>query len=191
MRLQISALELRGKGQSYGIISMFDGTSTTYTSITREVGYAPSYCIAAEYDQDIRYIAADKHGFPIDEKDPVWRPNKYGVPSRYLKDVWEICADFGQVLKDIRRLFPTCKRLIIVAGSPCQDLTFMSLWKGLLGILGQRSKHFQVLPVLLMTMQILLPEVQIFLIVENAGSMRPYHLACMLDLLGWPQAIVK
>jgi hypothetical protein len=193
LRAQDKTLQLL-REEEYGVFSLFDGTSTTYTTITEEAGHAPTFFVAAEYEPTIRLIAADKHGLNINHLDPVWRPNKYDVPSRYLKDVWELLQDHGQILKELGQLFPSCKRLVIVAGSPCQDLTFMNKWKGLLGILGQRSKHFQIVPVLLLTLQILRPDMLIFLIIEiieNAGSMREVHKQAILDLLGMTKGVVK
>ena len=177
--------------EEYGLISLFDGTGTTYATIAEENGYDPTFFIAAEYEPAPRFIVADKHGLNIDHTDPVWRPNKYGVPSRYLKDVWELLHDHGQLLKEIGILFPNCRRIVVVAGSPCQDLTYMNAWKGLLGILGPRSKHFQIIPVFLIAMEILLPRHRISLIIENAGSMRPIHREFILAVIGLPPAAVK
>jgi hypothetical protein len=121
----------------YGLFSLFDGTSTTYTTVTNYVGKHPSFFVAAEYDENIRPIAADKHGMSLVTE--AWQYNKHNVPTRYIGNAWLVFKNYAAAVREAKKLFPDLQHFVIIAGSPCQDLTLMSVYEGVLGIVGERS----------------------------------------------------
>ncbi len=125
--------------QAYALISWFDGTGSTYTTVVDTIGHHPTFFIAAEMVPTTRYIVADKHG--LDPRSSVWRKNKHQVPSRYAADVWELIEDAGKGLRQAIALFPNVTKYVFVHGSPCPDLTVHSAYWGTLGITGSRSVH--------------------------------------------------
>ena len=99
-------------------------------------------CVFCENDEKIRPIVADKHGLSLDCNK--WQINKHGVPSIYLTDVWAIVDCQAMVTRQALTLCPEGVEQIISGGSPCQDLTTMNEFKGLLGVTGSRSQHFHI-----------------------------------------------
>ena len=67
-------------------------------------------------------------------------------------------------------MHPTIK-WIVVAGSPCQDLTYTGYLNGLLGLTGQRSMLFFVVYLVILHFQKLFGTESIRYLTENAGSM--------------------
>ncbi len=92
----------------YALISRFDGTGSTYTTVTDIVGYHPTYLIAAETVTPTRLIVADKHG--LDPRPTVWRKNKHQVPSRFVEDVWTLIEHSGKGLRQAIAMFPHVKK---------------------------------------------------------------------------------
>jgi hypothetical protein len=78
-RVSATAQEEQTKSDDddFFLISLFDGTSTTLTTVSDVAGKPPKAAILAEIDNDIRYVAANKHGLAADAD--VWQYNKYGV----------------------------------------------------------------------------------------------------------------
>ena len=68
-------------------------------------------------------------------------------------------------------MHPTIK-WIVVAGSPCQDLTYAGYLNGLLGLTGQRSMLFFVVYLVILHLQKLFGTESIRYLTENAGSMQ-------------------
>ena len=60
---------------------------------------------------------------------------------RYLTDVDQLVDNGGAVLKQALEIAPDIP-YIVIAGSPCQDLTTIGKHKGALGLAGTRSIHF-------------------------------------------------
>ena len=71
-------------------------------------------------------------------------------------------------------MHPTIK-WIVVAGSPCQDLTYAGYLNGLLGLTGQRSMLFFVVYLVILHLQKLFGTESIRYLTENAGSMQIVH----------------
>ncbi len=109
----------------------------------------------------------------------------YQVPSRYVEDVWELVDEAGKGLRQTFAMFPTAKKYIFVNGSPCQDLTIHSAFGGTLGITGTRSAHFFAIVAVIILIKTLAPKVDIWLTVENAGSMAEHYLEQNVDH-AWP-----
>ena len=88
----------------------------------------------------------------------------------YLKDVHVVISNNCRLLKELVRMFPDCK-WIIVGEFSCQDLTFAGPLRGVLGLVGSSSCLFFVLLCMICAVQRLVG-------VEAVGSwlkMPPCH----------------
>jgi site-specific DNA-cytosine methylase len=63
------------------------------------------------------------------------------VATLYVKDVWALLDKKSLILRQDKAMYPEIK-WILIAGSPCQDLTFAGYLNGLLGLTGKRSMLF-------------------------------------------------
>ena len=121
-----------------GVISMFDGVGSVYHIIKKKLGKPPTIFIAAEIDPVLRRLVAAEIGLREDQQ---WGYTIEGVATIYVKDVWALVARDSLILRQAKAMHPTIK-WIVVAGSPCQDLTYAGYLNGLLGLTGQRSMLF-------------------------------------------------
>ena len=121
-----------------GIISMFDGVGSVYHIIKKKLGKPPAVYIAAEYDPVLRRLVSAEIGLREDQQ---WGYNVEGVATLYVKDVWDLLDKKLLILRQAKAMYPEIK-WILIAGSPCQDLTFAGYLNGLLGLTGKRSMLF-------------------------------------------------
>eukprot|EP00972_Heterocapsa_arctica_P024032 3540703-Heterocapsa_arctica.AAC.1 len=75
--------------------------------------------------------------------------------------------------------------LIVVGGSPCQQLTKAGKGEGKVGLCGVESSNFFIFPLVCWIIQKIRPDVTVHPVVENAGSMLPHHLAAIKRCLGF------
>jgi len=141
---------------------LFDGTGTTIPTIAGHLGIEPAAAIVAECDIYIRPIVADLHGYSIDLESKPWQACNAGYPVHYAADVWGIVQANGLRLKQFLAINPEIRHLILVGGSPCQDLTTHSPLNGLLGVTGKRSRHFHIFHVILTIVLSVCPDMRIF-----------------------------
>ena len=120
-----------------------------------------------------------------------WQRTKLGFPVKYLRDVWEVVKGDAKVLRELLAIVPGLSKVVLIGGSPCQDLTFMSAHGGILGVTGPTSYHFHVFVAIVVALRAIEPNIDVFVVVENAGSMKEYHFQYMLDALGLPKACFK
>ena len=66
------------------------------------------------------------------------------TPTLYLTDVWSTVEQKAEAIRGMLAALPSGSRIVIVGGSPCQDLTNANP----LGVTGTRSVHFHIFPVL-------------------------------------------
>ena len=151
-----------------GIISMFDGVGSVYHIIKKKLGRAPTVYIAAETDPVLRRLVAAELGLREDRQ---WGYTVEGVTTIYVKDVWRLLDNDSLILRQAKAMYPDIKWLLI-AGSPCQDLTFAGYLNGLLGLTGQRSMLFFVVYIVLCHLQSLFGYDAVRFLTENAGSMQ-------------------
>ena len=151
-----------------GVISMFDGVGSVYHIIKKKLGKPPTIFIAAEIDPVLRRLVAAEIGLREDQQ---WGYTIEGVATIYVKDVWTLVARDSLILRQAKALHPTIK-WIVVAGSPCQDLTYAGYLNGLLGLTGQRSMLFFVVYLVILHLQKLFGTESIRYLTENAGSMQ-------------------
>ena len=94
-----------------------------------------------------------------------------GAATIYVKDVWDLVARDSLILRQAKAMHPTIK-WIVVAGSPCQDLTYAGYLNGLLGLTGLRSMLFFIVYLVILHLQKLFGTEAIRYLTENAGSMQ-------------------
>ena len=151
-----------------GIISMFDGVGSVYHIIKKKLGKPPAVYIAAEYDPVLRRLVSAEIGLREDQQ---WGYNVEGVATLYVKDVWDLLDKKSLILRQAKAMYPEIK-WILIAGSPCQDLTFAGYLNGLLGLTGKRSMLFFVVYVVVYHLQKLFGFNAVRYLAENAGSMQ-------------------
>ena len=152
-----------------GVISMFDGVSSVYHIIKKKLGRPPTVFIAAEIDPVLRRLVAAEIGLREDQQ---WGYTLEGVTTIYVKDVWTLVANDSLILRQAKAMHPTLK-WVVIAGSPCQDLTYAGFLNGLLGLTGQRSMLFFVVYIVILHLQKLFGIESVRYLTENAGSMQP------------------
>ena len=104
----------------YAIISLFDGVGSAMPAIIKAIGVTPRIVIAAECDPILRQIVGEQLHFRTDGK---WSQATKDMFTIYVDDIRKLLADKCRLLKEAFAIAgPQC-RWIVVAGSPCQDLT--------------------------------------------------------------------
>ena len=154
-----------------GVISMFDGVGSVYHIIKKKLGKPPTILIAAEIDPVLRRLVATEIGMREDQQ---WGYTIEGTATIYVKDVWTLTDKDSQILRQAKAMHPELK-WIVIAGSPCQDLTYAGFLNGLLGLTGQRSMLFFVVYIVILHLQKLYGIRSVRYLTENAGSMQPVH----------------
>ena len=173
----------------HGVISLFDGLSTAVHAITKHLRRKPTAVLLAENDSTLRALVADHYG--IDTSEATWQDSKAGCPIRYLSNVWTLFDDQANALKEFLTLLGPAGKIVLVAGSPCQDLTTVGATGGLYGFAGLRSVHFHAIPLLLHLLEEFHFKERTFLIMENAGSMLGPHQSYLGEVLGLQPTHVK
>ena len=154
-----------------GVISMFDGVSSVYHVIKKKLGKPPTIFIAAEIDPVLRRLVATEIGLREDQQ---WGYTIEGTATIYVKDVWTLTDKDSLILRQAKAMHPELK-WIVIAGSPCQDLTYAGFLNGLLGLTGQRSMLFFIVYIVILHLQKLYGIKSVRYLTENAGSMQPVH----------------
>jgi hypothetical protein len=179
------------KARKYAVISLFDGSGSTAHTVVDDMldGLQPTAILSAENDPRIRPFVQEHIGFNPGSE--AWQVTKLAKTGRYITDVWDIVRNKALVLREFLAQIGEDDPVILVAGSPCQDLTLYGPSKGILGVCGETSRHFNVIPVIIAIIQALQPSRFVFVTTENAGSMLAHHLLYMLKALGLGEEVVK
>ena len=82
------------------------------------------------------------------------------------------------------RGIPRGALLLIIAGSPCQDLTVAGRYRGRLGIAGPQSVLFYAVPVVARAVSEIRPDIVVHVLLENAGTTQARHRHAMGRALG-------
>ena len=100
-------------------------------------------------------------------------------------DVWDLLLGGGNAnaLQDMLNSFPFGALLIIIAGSPCQDLTTYNALAGALGLCGPRSVLFFAIPTIAYCIQEARPDLIIHFLLENTATMLHTHRAAICNAL--------
>ena len=154
-----------------GVISMFDGVGSVYHIVKKKLGKPPTIFIAAEIDPVLRRLVATEIGMREDQQ---WGYTIEGTAAIYVEDVWTLTDKDSQILRQAKAMHPELK-WIVIAGSPCQDLTYAGFLNGLLGLTGQRSMLFFIVYIVILHLQKLYGIRSVRYLTENAGSMQPVH----------------
>ena len=148
-----------------GVISLFDGVGSVLPTVIRQYGGTPRVFVAAEQDAVLRQLVCDQFGLAEDER---WVQLSTGTQALYLRDVRTLFRQGARKLSEAVALAPDALWLV-VAGSPCQDLTLAGELKGLLGLTGPTSSLFYYVHLAIWLLQIRLGPVRVRFLVENAG----------------------
>ena len=168
---------------------MCDGAGYTRKVVESVFRQKPLAIITAESDFALRKFVAQKWGYSVEQN---WVYDHTGTPSIYVDDVWAILADNAKILKELLYIIgPDADKrvsIIIIGGSPCQDLTYAGS-TSILGVTGERSRHvnvFYAFNALLLAIKIIRPDLclRTYPVIENAGSMKDYHKLFILQSLG-------
>lgn len=157
------------KIQKIGMVSMFDGVGSVYHIIKKKLGGPPAIYIAAEIDPVLRRLVCAELGLREDQQ---WGCTADGTITIYVRDVWKLLENNSLKLRQAKAMYPDLK-WVLIAGSPCQDLTFAGYLNGLLGLTGKRSMLFFTVYIVLCHLQCLFGFLQVRFLTENAGTMQP------------------
>ena len=135
--------------------------------------------IAAENDPDIRRYVAIRNKWNLDGE---WFC-KGASHYRYLADVDRLIDNGGAVIKQALALAPGIP-YIVIAGSPCQDLTTIGRLKGALGLAGTRSIYFYTFHLTLHYLQEALTPSKVLYVLENAAPMKAEYRQTIQLVLG-------
>ncbi len=175
-----------GQECKYLLISLFDGCGFTRKVVEDTLGQKPVAVITAECEPHLRAFVAAKWGYQLNQS---WAKDFDGIPSIYLEDVWGILANQAKILCEAVSLLncnpPEKTLIVVVGGSPCQDLTYAGK-SAQLGVVGSRSVHIHVFYALFLVIQKVFPNLydRILPVIENAGSMMEQHRDYISTMFG-------
>ena len=111
-----------------------------------------------------------------------------GGPSyeRVAGDVWDLLRHKGRALAAMLVEVEPNALLVIIGGSPCQQLTRAGRHGGKEGLCGDDSWNFYVFPLILHAANQARPDVEVHVTVENAGSMMEKFKLAIIGALGTP-----
>ena len=177
----------------YALISLFDGCGTTLQVVTKQIGHPPSVFLCCEKDTTLRIIVAEQLGLDFDGN---WCWSRRGPVSIYLDDVAKLFAEDSKVIREFcgfllhNQPAPILK-VLAIAGSPCTELTWAEINKGILGVTGPNSSLFYYFHLMLWQIRELAPTFDIRFLLENAGSMREVHFQEIKYVLGLPTTVTR
>ena len=160
-------------GRNLALLSLFDGVGTARLGVD-DILAACGSTTPLSHSWFVERDAALSHAVQR-----WWArrgPSSGAVPHRQLgADVWDLLHPGHAGVQEVCGTLPLGSLLLVVAGSPCQQLTTMGRGGGELGLCGGDSCHFLAIPLLCHLLQCLRPDLLIHLVVENAGSMLARH----------------
>ena len=163
------------------LLSLFDGTGTARVALDqalRALGRpgGPATSWFAEHDDEL-----------AGRVEALWtrKAEREGVAPhrRIARDVWELLNSPAKLWEVCRAVEPE-GMLLIIGGSPCQQITPMGASEGRLGVCGVDSNNFFVFPLVARAVTCLRPDLHVHVLVENSGSARTEHKHAMLESLG-------
>ena len=107
------------------------------------------------------------------------------VPHRRIAaDVWNLFRGSPCPLELFAQGLPQQANALLVAGSPCQNLTRAGLHAGEQGLCGPASVLYFSVPTVAWALQAMRPNVTAHVMVDNAASMLPVFRDAILETLG-------
>ena len=177
----------------YALISLFDGCGATLQVVTKQIGHPPSVFLCCEKDTTLRIIVAEQLGLDFDGN---WCRSRRGPVSIYLDDVSKLFAENSKVIREfcgflVHNHPAPILKVLAIAGSPCTELTWAEINKGILGVTGPNSSLFYYFHLMLWQIRELAPTLDIRFLLENAGSMREVHFQEIKYVLGLPTTVTR
>jgi hypothetical protein len=167
------------------ILSLFAGMGTDRLAlerILRQEGMrdrmGPSWFV--ESDQQLR-TAVGRHWAATRAADPATAPY-----SPLCEDVWQLLDASHPACATLARSIPAGALLLIVAGSPCQGLTFGGPTRGRAGVVSTASSPIVAVFAIWHILRSHRPDLDIHVVLENAGSMTPESRQWILQALNIP-----
>ena len=197
------ALDDDTRPRELALLSLFDGTGFARLAVEEAIAECDGAILVRSAFAEIDVTLGDRvHAH--------WRArhlsNTSVIPHELLaRDVLDllrpadsgpqpghVAAGHGEVgqtpLARFAGSLPTRCVVLIVAGSPCQQLTFAGRHQGRQGVCGRESVHYFAVPTIAWHIQQLRPDAIVHVALENAASMRPEHRHVILQGLGDLQA---
>jgi hypothetical protein len=164
-------------GQPLVLLSLFDGVGTARLGLDAASAQVQYGGLVASWTVEI-----EAHLRTAVERG--W--SGHSVPCRpAAEDVWDLVRQ-PELMVAILRTVPEGAALLVVAGSPCQQLTTFSRHGGHQGLGGPDSSLFFAVPTVCWLVEQLRPDVAVHCVVENAGTMLPFHREAMCRTLRIP-----
>ena len=164
------------------ILSLFAGMGTdrlALEGILRQEGMrsrlGPSWFV--ESDQQLRTAVA-RHWAAMRAEDPATAPY-----SPLCEDVWQLLDPSHPACATLARGIPAGALLLVVAGSPCQGLTFGGPTRGRAGVVSTASSPIVAVFAIWHILRVHRPDLDIHVVLENAGSMTPESRQWILQAL--------
>ena len=109
----------------------------------------------------------------------------YALPfaSSLCEDVWQLLDPAHPAIATLARSIPAHALLLIVAGSPCQGLTYGGPTRGRAGVVSTASSPIVAVFAAWHIMRSHRPDLTIHVVLENAGSMTPESRLWILQAL--------
>ena len=169
-------------GPPLALVSLFDGTGLARLAVGELLdathdGPVLVQSVFAELDDDLATAV-----------ETYWetRARLTGcVPHRRIAaDVWNLFRGSPCPLELFAQGLPQQANALLVAGSPCQNLTRAGLHAGEQGLCGPASVLYFSVPTVAWALQTMRPDVTVHVVVENAASMLPVFRDAILETLG-------
>ena len=141
----------------------------------------PSWFI--ESDPPLR-TAVSQHWARMQEGDPTTAPY-----SPLCEDVWQLLQPAHPAVETLVRSIPARALLLIVAGSPCQGLTYGGPTCGRAGVVSTASSPIVAVFAIWHIIRSHRPDLTIHVVLENAGSMTPESRQWILQALNIPSTM--
>ena len=171
------------KGKRVHLLSLFDGVGTAMLAMVEL--FTVLGCrdrLAGGWFSEID----DQLAVPVAK---YWaeRSEAGGPPfERVAGDVWDLLRNRGRTLVGVLAKVEPGAMLIVVGGSPCQQLTLAGRHGGREGLCGSESWNFYVFPLVVHAIKTARPDVVVHVVVENAGSMAAKFRDAIAVALGIP-----
>ena len=181
------------------LLSLFDGTGLARIAIDEAIGDCGGITLAqsafVEHDTQLSRQVATVWNREVDHG----RTTVPHVPI--ASDIWDLCRselcplgttnyngnqqdNLVTPLSRFAQTLPDGCITIIIAGSPCQQLTYAGRYRGGQGLCGPDSVLFFAVPTVAWILQELRPDINVQVVLENAGSMQSIHRATIMQALG-------
>ena len=169
--------------RAVALLSLFAGMGTDRVAMDRllaaqglEDRLGPSWFVEA--DGPLR-AAVSRH----------WEQARIDHPSTapyspIAEDVWQLVDPSHPAAHQLAGAIPQGTLLLIVAGSPCQGLTAGGPLRGRAGVASAASCAITAVFAVWHVLRSLRPDLEMHVVLENAGSMRPEFRQWILDALG-------